>query len=154
MSYPIIPFDNEDLLRGLPSLNGIQNTLLMIETIKNFPTHSLTSLDAPEPLPLNKDEEDSLGVSIRLDEPEAAATPVARRKKTGCTCKKTNCLKRYCECFSSGKICTPDCACYGCFNNHDHGELIQQSQAATKISSRKNTQGCTCKKSQCQKKYC
>ena len=29
------------------------------------------------------------------------------KKKTGCTCKKTNCLKMYCECFSTGKMCTP-----------------------------------------------
>jgi len=31
----------------------------------------------------------------------------AKKKKAGCICKKTKCLKMYCECFSSGKLCTP-----------------------------------------------
>ena len=45
MSYPMLPLGNEDLLNGLPSLNRIQNTLLMIETIKTIPNYSLTCLD-------------------------------------------------------------------------------------------------------------
>jgi hypothetical protein len=42
--------------------------------------------------------------------------PVSRRKKAGCTCTKTNCLKGYCECFSLGKVCGTDCGCNTCFN--------------------------------------
>ena len=34
----------------------------------------------------------------------------------GCKCRKTHCLKRYCECFIRGKKCTSHCRCEGCEN--------------------------------------
>ena len=42
-------------------------------------------------------------------------SPVSK-KGSGCNCKKTGCLKMYCECFSSGKICTEHCSCNNCSN--------------------------------------
>lgn len=65
----------------------------------------------------------------------------------------------YCECFSSGKVCTEECACYGCHNDHKHNESICKAREIIKhkmASSQKqnNGKGCNCKKSQCQKKYC
>ena len=38
-----------------------------------------------------------------------------KKKKTGCICKKTKCLKMYC--FASGKLCSTECVCYACNNN-------------------------------------
>ena len=34
----------------------------------------------------------------------------------GCNCKKSNCLKLYCDCFASGEYCS-NCNCTGCYNN-------------------------------------
>ena len=34
-----------------------------------------------------------------------------------CNCKKTKCLKLYCDCFSAGELCIPDCKCTECCNN-------------------------------------
>jgi hypothetical protein len=36
----------------------------------------------------------------------------------GCNCKKSNCLKKYCECFQAGVLCTESCRCQGCKNYH------------------------------------
>ena len=35
-----------------------------------------------------------------------------------CNCKKSRCLKRYCECFHRGVLCGPMCTCQQCANNH------------------------------------
>jgi len=39
-----------------------------------------------------------------------------------CNCKRTKCLKLYCECFANNRFCGPECACCGCSNDDDHGE--------------------------------
>ena len=33
-----------------------------------------------------------------------------------CNCKKSKCLKLYCECFSGSMYCTSDCKCLDCHN--------------------------------------
>ena len=37
------------------------------------------------------------------------------RLKT-CNCKRSHCLKLYCECFAAGIYCSPDCRCKNCKN--------------------------------------
>jgi len=95
--------------------------------------------------------------------------------KTVCNCKKSKCLKLYCECFILGQYCDASCNCSPCYNTIENREerdkivksLKEKNPAAfrpkievnineekQKIEKTKHIRGCNCTKTQCQKKYC
>jgi hypothetical protein len=113
----------------IPLAPNLAQTLLLIETNRYFPTSSMVSLDQHIPYPSLEDDELSIDLDLQPS-PTCTLTSAStiKKKKTGCTCKKTKCLKMYCECFSSGKLCTDDCACYGCGNDHDHTESLSKAR--------------------------
>lgn len=39
-----------------------------------------------------------------------------------CNCKRSKCLKLYCECFANNRFCGPECSCCGCSNDVEHEE--------------------------------
>lgn len=95
------------------------NSLKMINTVNVFPNNnSCENIDMPMAQPVQQ-EEDSL--DKHLNHVQTAANS-AKKRRVGCTCKKTFCLKMYCECFSTGKICGDDCACTGCKNTPEFEE--------------------------------
>ncbi|CAL0314565.1 unnamed protein product [Lupinus luteus] len=99
-----------------------------------------------------------------------------------CTCKKSKCLKLYCECFAAGVYCIEPCSCHDCFNQAIHEDtvlqtrkqiesrnplafapkVIRSSESVTEVgddpnktpASARHKRGCNCKKSSCLKKYC
>ena len=38
-----------------------------------------------------------------------------KKEKLCCSCTKTRCIKKYCECFANNKVCI-DCHCQNCMN--------------------------------------
>lgn len=97
---------------------------------------------------------------------EAGAKPKRkwrrRRKAPGCTCKKSNCLKLYCECFSAEAFCGPKCKCHECKNlpGVEYTAIREKAKAAAlkrkpmAFSNKKQVQlvrGCNCRKSNCLK---
>ncbi|KAK1390558.1 CRC domain-containing protein [Heracleum sosnowskyi] len=99
-----------------------------------------------------------------------------------CNCKKSKCLKLYCECFAAGVYCVEPCSCQECFNKPIYEDtvlatrkqiesrnplafapkVIRKSDSIIEIgeessntpASARHKRGCNCKKSGCLKKYC
>ena len=56
-----------------------------------------------------------------------------------CNCKKSNCLKNYCECFQLGMKCTYNCGCVDCKNrNLFEKKLFYVENKANTIENNKN----------------
>ncbi|XP_076903063.1 protein tesmin/TSO1-like CXC 2 [Bidens hawaiensis] len=106
-----------------------------------------------------------------------ANTEVACKR---CNCKKSKCLKLYCECFAAGVYCVEPCSCQDCFNKPIHEDTVlatrkqiesrnplafapkviktsdslQEDESSNTPASARHKRGCNCKKSGCLKKYC
>ncbi len=90
----------------------------------------------------------------------------------GCTCKKSKCLKLYCQCFASTTMCVATCRCISCKNlpkfelerkeaihsilmrNPNAFETKFKATAEGKSAEVAHKLGCKCRKSACLKKYC
>lgn len=59
----------------------------------------------------------------------SSAAPLANLLPEGaCTCKKSRCLKLYCQCFASSTTCGPKCKCLACHNTTMHGRDIDEAR--------------------------
>ena len=54
--------------------------------------------------------------AVAKQQRRAAASRKRKVTEGGCTCKKSRCLKRYCDCFRAGIKCVAECKCLDCQN--------------------------------------
>ncbi|THG09634.1 hypothetical protein TEA_022166 [Camellia sinensis var. sinensis] len=45
-----------------------------------------------------------------------------------CNCKKSKCLKLYCECFAAGLYCVEPCSCQDCFNKPTYEDTVLETR--------------------------
>lgn len=65
----------------------------------------------------------------------------ALTSEVACRCRKSRCLKLYCDCYAAGTACTATCQCTDCHNFAD-------------AAPRKVAKPCNCRRSQCRTGYC
>ncbi|KAD5508029.1 hypothetical protein E3N88_15732 [Mikania micrantha] len=78
---------------------------------------------------VNSEQVERVNVFVR-------SNPKKKRKKTessddgckNCNCKKTKCLKLYCDCFAAGIYCADSCSCQGCFNRPEYENLVLETR--------------------------
>jgi hypothetical protein len=93
---------------------------------------------------------------------EAETRKADEIKPVKCGCRRTKCLKLYCDCFASGNVCSEDCECKGCHNNEEFKEEREEvvlktktkNPAAFRVDISANYKICHCNKSNCLKRYC
>ena len=72
------------------------------------------------------------------------------KNKPCCSCNKTKCIKKYCECFANNRFCV-NCLCLDCRNKDI---FIGMGEFNSEKNKNKEIVVCTCSKSGCNKKYC
>ena len=70
-----------------------------------------------------------------------------------CSCSKTQCNRKYCECFNSGNYCV-DCNCKNCNNKPPVNSYTNKRPTDEQSKCKKDNVICTCTKSGCNKNYC
>ena len=57
-----------------------------------------------------------------------------------CTCTKSNCNKKYCECYKSGVKCNEKCRCLNCMNMNNKKQNIINNSTINNENSNKNNE--------------
>jgi hypothetical protein len=116
----LIQWDEED--SGSHHLEdlGEENLSSNLEKGEKY-SHTLPSIDSIEE---EKMVEPQLKICWKSEQKVCDETPAGKEEKNnqppgkGCKCKKTQCLKMYCDCFREGRSCN-GCNCVGCCNTEE-----------------------------------
>ena len=60
-----------------------------------------------------------------------AFEPRAKKRKEGCKCKRSKCLKKYCVCYNAGIFCGDFCFCVHCENQPLQEDEEEEEETTT-----------------------
>ena len=172
-------------IADLSSVSGLQQLLKTLEEVKVKRTQSSDdayisefdsslATDNPESRSEQSSENDALKPTSEFTNLTTPASFSSSGQLSGCIpsggskrckCKRSRCLKFYCECFAANQICSEgECFCDDCWNTSrpEHAKaraeaiLVALDKNPKAFSGKKAVvfRGCHCKKSGCLKKYC
>ncbi|KAL4133743.1 hypothetical protein PRIC2_004060 [Phytophthora ramorum] len=107
--------------------NGRKNQTERVEAIQNYLANDPRAFSFASP------PQDTSTTGFLHLLPQKSSAVVMR----GCRCKKSKCLKKYCDCFQNGIACTSHCRCMDCSNHsestaaHEHPHLQKSSATAS-----------------------
>eukprot|EP00884_Botryococcus_braunii_P001984 jgi/Botrbrau1/11787/Bobra.0195s0111.1 len=150
---------------AIPKLKGSADHSSIIPA-QDFTPPGTTLSQSVIPPATPGDDKSALVASFSYPPSRQNAATAGRWAKR-CNCKKSKCLKLYCDCFAAGQFCGC-CTCQNCQNSSQYKELVDStrtsieqrnpqafSEKISKIThSAIHRRGCNCKKSNCKKKYC
>ncbi len=108
----------------------------------------------------NDIDENVDALDMKRDDERRKSSDVGVSTMLPCMCKKSHCLKLYCDCFNKEQYCS-GCFCVGCNNTPRHDSV--RGTAIAEIKRRnpdaftpkiKTSIECKCKRTACLKKYC
>ncbi len=121
-----------------------------------FTKHTSIGKSNPNPKCIDFNEKTSSFTKVSLPQ----TIPISNvSKQHFCTCEKSKCQKKYCNCYANGEVCNSLCQCFDCrnFNSllNDHNNDKQTiKDTFTILSDNTKPIFCTCTKSNCIKNYC
>lgn len=148
----------KQLSRGYSAMQPRQ-----LDPVLSLPTLLHRCESGKDAMEIERDDSDHLS-ETKL----STARAVPQSGLTCCTCKRSKCLKLYCECFRSNGFCSAGCTCTECYNRAEYADVRDQffaeqlqrnpSSFSSKILTLPGTaiyaKGCNCKKTECLKNYC
>lgn len=149
-----VEVEDSSLQNTPPSSSGVSVGLLSSSLL----THNTSAIGSPQ----------NFMIDLTTSGPPSMS-PALTRNNVTCNCKKSKCLKLYCDCFRAQQYCF-GCHCSQCNNVKTHeserraavAQIMDRNPDAFKPriatdqggNIQQHQSGCHCKKSACLKKYC